>query len=55
MLRATDCKFCGETLTGQTPKDLERLYVEHIKSSEIHAIAVQVLKLRKTMKRSSND
>jgi len=47
MLRSADCKFCGETLKGQTPKDLERLYVHHIKTSETHATAIQLLKLRK--------
>lgn len=47
MLRSVDCIFCGETLTGQTPKDMERGYVKHIKTSEIHATAIQLLKLRK--------
>ena len=47
MLRSADCKFCGETLTGQTPKDMERGYVKHIKTSERHATAVQLLKLEK--------
>ena len=47
MLRSADCKFCGETLIGQTPKDMERGYVKHIKTSERHAAAVKLLKLQK--------
>jgi hypothetical protein len=47
MLRSANCKVCDETLTGQTPKDMERGYVKHIKTSERHAEAVKVLKLEK--------
>ena len=47
MIRSTNCIFCGETLTGQTPKDMERGYVKHIKTSERHAAAVKILKLYK--------
>jgi len=47
MLRSADCTFCGETLTGQTPKDMERGYIKHIKTSERHAEAVKVLRLEK--------
>jgi len=47
VIRSVDCIFCGETLTGQTPKDMERGYVKHIKTSERHAEAVKVLKLQK--------
>ena len=47
MIRSTECTFCGETLTGQTPKDMERGYVKHIKTSERHAEAVKVLRLEK--------
>lgn len=47
MIRSVDCTFCGEPLTGQTPKDMERGYVKHIKTSERHAEAVKVLRLEK--------
>lgn len=53
MIRSTDCTFCGETLTGQTPKDMERGYIKHIKTSERHAAAVQLLKLRKASRLKS--
>ena len=47
MIRSTNCIFCGENLVGQTPKDMERGYVKHIKTSERHAAAVKLLKLQK--------
>jgi len=54
MIRSTNCIFCGETLTGQTPKDMERGYVEHIKTSERHATAVKLLKLHKDSRLKSS-
>jgi hypothetical protein len=46
----SDCKFCGETYTASTIKKLERAYVEHIKISPTHAVALEILRIRKRLK-----